>query len=61
MKKKTGFDDSQKGVRIDNIPATGAMTGHYEIDHHGCWWEYKLDQPNEHLFAWTIGDRPEED
>ena len=57
---KHGFSESEKGRRIDNIPNTGTLTGNWETDHYGCWWEILLDKPKlGHMTSWAIGDYPE--
>ena len=59
--KKHGYDKTESGHRIDNIPSTGVLTGNWETDHYGCWWEYKLDESiKEWPFAWVIGEYPKE-
>jgi len=32
-----GYDKTQEGLRIDNIPRTGVATGRYFTDIYGCW------------------------
>jgi len=62
--KKQGFDKTQVGQRIDNIPDTGTLTGNWSTDYYGCWWEYKLDQPSsvdgQGPVAWLIGEYPKD-
>jgi hypothetical protein len=59
--RSLGFQQKTKGLRIDNIPDTGTMTGNWGIDLYGCWWEYTLDIPSDnHKTAWIIGDYPED-
>lgn len=61
-KVTSGFDESQKGQRIENLPNTGTLTGEYFIDLHGCWWEYILDHsdshPNGGCKYWIVGEMP---
>ena len=54
--KMEGYDKTQDGLRIDNIPRTGVLTGKYDIDSCGCWWEYIRDCDEEKI--WVIGDYP---
>ena len=51
-----GYDKTQDGLRIDNIPKTGVLTGKYDMDLCGCWWEYIRDCDEER--DWIIGDYP---
>ena len=51
-----GYDKTQEGPRIDNIPETGVATGRYFTDIYGCWWEYIRDCDEEKI--WIIGDYP---
>ena len=54
----TGFELSEKGCRIENIPHTGTLTGRYEIDLYGCWWEVDGDDG---ITFWMIGEYPKEE
>ncbi len=54
--KNKGFIKNEKSKRIDNIPDSGILTGYYEIDFYGCWWEYIQDKDNKK--AWIIGEYP---
>ena len=54
--KNKGYDEAQDGLRIDNLPETGVLTGKYEIDSYGCWWEYITDDGGKEV--WIIGDYP---
>ena len=57
---QTGIDESQKGQRIDNLPTTGTLTGAYDIDYAGCWWEVLADEPEgSNPTFWVIGEYPE--
>ena len=47
---------SQRGVRIENIPDTGTQTGRYQIDYYGCWWEVISDKTKKPF--WMIGEYP---
>ena len=51
-----GYDKTQDGLRIDNIPRTGVLTGKYDRDLCGCWWEYITDDGKKEV--WIIGDYP---
>jgi hypothetical protein len=51
-----GFRSNRVGKRIDNIPDTGTLTGHFKVDYYGCWWEYKLDKNNS--IRWIVGGYP---
>ena len=51
-----GYDKTQDGLRVNNIPRTGVLTGKYFIDIYGCWWEYITDYLCERV--WIIGDEP---
>ena len=51
-----GYNKTQDGLRIDNIPKTGVLTGKYEIDFDGGWWEYITDDGKKEV--WIIGDYP---
>jgi hypothetical protein len=53
----SGFDVNEKGQRIENIPHTGTLTGRYETDFYGCWWEVNGDDG---ITFWMIGEYPEE-
>lgn len=53
-----GFEINEKGQRIDNIPHTGTLTGHYEIDLYGCWWQVAGDDGTT---LWMIGEYPQEE
>ena len=55
---KQGFIVSEKGQRIENIPHTGALTGRYDIDFYGCWWEVDGDDG---IIFWMIGEYPQEE
>jgi len=55
---KRRFDPREKGGRIDNIPRTGTLTGMYEIDLYGCWWEVEEDITGKKF--WMIGEYPDE-
>ena len=60
--KNKGFDETQAGKRVDNIPDTGTLTGNWETDFYGCWWEYRLDSSIDvDSFAWIIGEYPKEE
>ena len=54
--RKQGFDKLRQGQRIDNIPSTGTMTGNYEVDYYGCWWEVVPDKKGRNF--WMIGEYP---
>ena len=62
--KKQKYDKTQDGKRIDNIPYSGTLTGNWECDIYGYWWEYKLDKPDitdawgQRDHAWIIGEAP---
>ena len=51
-----GFDKSQRGRRIDSLPKTGHLTGSFEIDLYGCWWEVVEDETCKPF--WIIGEYP---
>lgn len=53
-----GHIPKKQGKRIDNLPAphVGTLTGNYNIDHYGCWWEVKPDDKDEPF--WMIGEYP---
>jgi len=34
-----GYDNTMKGVIINNQPEELKLTGNYEVDYWGCWWE----------------------
>lgn len=54
---KKGFDETQKGLLINNLPSkSGALTGNYDINYCGCWWEV---QENNGKYFWMIGEYPE--
>lgn len=54
---KESFDETQKGLIIDNIPSkSGTLTGNYDINYCGCWWEV---QENNDKYFWMIGEYPE--
>ncbi|KKN79216.1 hypothetical protein LCGC14_0342330 [marine sediment metagenome] len=53
-----GFVDAEQGMRIDNIPKTGTLTGNYNIDYYGCWWEFIADDDDNSY--WLIGEYPDE-
>jgi hypothetical protein len=55
-KERKGFDKSQQGKRVDNLPKTGHLTGLFEIDLYGCWWEV-VENTNCKPF-WIIGEYP---
>jgi len=56
--KKRGFDKSEEGQLINNLPEpnTGRCTGNYEIDFYGCWWEVKRQDGSK---FWMIGEYPD--
>ena len=53
-----GFDRRERGLVIDNLPAPnrGILTGYYETDFYGCWWE--VIRPDGTEF-WMIGEYPD--
>jgi len=51
-----GFDKGQRGRRIDSLPKTGHLTGSFEIDLYGCWWEVVEDETCKPF--WIIGEYP---
>lgn len=53
-----GFDKREKGIAINNLPEPdkGVLTGYFEIDLYGCWWE--VLRANNTKF-WMIGDSPD--
>lgn len=55
-KERKGFDKSQQGKRVDNLPKTGHLTGLFEIDLYGCWWEVVEDETCKPF--WIIGEYP---
>jgi len=55
-KERKGFDRSQQGRRVDNLPKTGHLTGLFEIDLYGCWWEVVEDATCKPF--WIIGEYP---
>jgi hypothetical protein len=55
-RERKGFDQSQQGKRIDNLPKTGHLTGLFEIDLYGCWWEVVEDETCKPF--WIIGEYP---
>jgi hypothetical protein len=55
-KVRKGFDKNQQGKRVDNLPKTGHLTGLFEIDLYGCWWEV-VEDTNCKPF-WIIGEYP---
>ena len=55
-KDRKGFDKSQQGKRVDNLPKTGHLTGLFEIDLYGCWWEVVEDTTCKPF--WVIGEYP---
>jgi hypothetical protein len=55
---KQGNLPEKTGGRIDNIPHTGTLTGVYEIDFFGCWWEVTGDDGTT---FWMIGEYPQEE
>ena len=63
--EKEGFDKTEKGKKVNNIPDSGTLTGNWQINNYGCWWEYKLDDPyisetwGKREEAWIIGDYPD--
>jgi hypothetical protein len=54
--ERRGFDKCQQGNRIDNLPKTGHLTGIFEIDLYGCWWEAVEDKTCKPF--WIIGEYP---
>jgi len=50
-----GYDKTQEGLRIDNIPRTGVATGRYFTDFYGCWWEIIIENYGK---LWIIGNYP---
>jgi len=56
IEKWYGFIKGKIGERVDNIPKTGILTGHYFIDFYGCWWEVKKDENGSP--SWMIGEYP---
>ncbi len=54
--ERKGFDKSQQGKRVDNLPKTGHLTGLFEIDLYGCWWEVVEDTTCKPF--WVIGEYP---
>jgi len=54
--KKEGLDKKRKGERIDNIPKTGTLTGKWETNFYGCWWEVIPDDNSKNF--WMIGEYP---
>jgi hypothetical protein len=55
-KERKGFDKNQQGKRVDNLPKTGHLTGLFEIDLYGCWWEVIEDTTCKPF--WVIGEYP---
>jgi hypothetical protein len=55
-KERKGFDKSQQGKRVDNLPRTGHLTGSFKIDLYGCWWEVVEDETCKPF--WIIGEYP---
>lgn len=58
IRNKAYFLESQKGVRVDNLPDKGVQTGFYFYDFYGCWWEYVTDAEKDH--RWLIGFYPDD-
>ena len=60
---KQGYDETQAGKRIDNIPDSGTLTGKWQIDEYGCcWWGYQKDAPDKgtkFITAWIVGEYPD--
>ena len=58
MPKKQGYDHTQKGLSVDNLPTPnkGKLTGQYKIDLYGCWWEVKREDKTT---FWMIGEYSE--
>jgi hypothetical protein len=56
IKERKGFDQSQQGKRVDNLPKIGHRTGTFEIDLYGCWWEVVEDETCKPF--WIIGEYP---
>lgn len=55
-----GYAAARASMRVDSVPYTGTLTGRWEIDHYGCWWEYVLDTArNGNLTGWVIGECPD--
>lgn len=55
-KVRKGFDKSHQGKRVDNLPKTAHLTGLFEIDLYGCWWEVVEDASRKPF--WIIGEYP---
>jgi len=57
--KKNGFDPKEKGIRVGNIGKDnyGNLTGNWETDYYGCWWEVEKDSDKSKY--WIIGEYPE--
>ena len=52
-----GYDKTQDGLKVNNIPGTGMATGKYFTDSYGCWWEYIMDDSGKRI--WIIGLYPQ--
>ena len=52
-----GFTFNQKGEKINNLPEpnSGILTGKFEIDLYGCWWEILRKDKSK---FWMIGEYP---
>jgi len=53
-----GYDKTQEGLVLTNHDHNGVLTGNYQIDFYGCWWEYK--NPLNNRLECMIGEYPKD-